>query len=52
MASMISSAVVEAIEGLVLNANLNVTPDDRQILKIVEKQAKIQKKATGREVFA
>jgi phage-related protein len=51
-AQAIADAVKESLSDIEFSASLKVEPDDRRLLKIVEKQAKIVKKATGREVFA
>jgi zinc transporter ZupT len=51
IAEAVRSAVIEGLETIDFSAFIKIEPDDRRLFKVVEKQAKIQKKSTGREVF-
>lgn len=52
MATAVREAIMEAFNNLDITANIQIVPDDRGIFKIVEKQATIKRKSTGRTVFA
>lgn len=51
LAKAVRDSILEAFNNLDITANMQVVPDDRGIFRIVEKQAIIKKKATGRVVF-
>lgn len=52
IAEAVKEAVIEGLSSFDFSASIKIEPDDRRLFKVVEQQAKIIKKSTGRQVFA